>query len=352
MKTNMNYLIINTPMMTSKHFKSRISIFAIALIGLFIFSWSDDEEPINSIPNIADQTFTIAENSISGTAVGTVVASDGDGDALNFSITAGNDARAFEVDESTGKLSVSLSDPLDYETIKAFSLTVSVSDGKTSTSATITINLSNVDDYNEFLFEGTIPTFVDGLITDYGSYDPFDESNGNGVETHYNYDFTILDIEFELITEEDGETYYDFNEDKFNGGLYVELFSPNGNAFEPGTFEYKNLDEDTADDLEGVPFFEYLIIGFKSESNEFVPYLAISGSVVVTENSELNYTLTFNVTVQQANDDEELIVGSKPIDVSFSYTGDFKYNDFSGNDFSHEDNSDNRRTAGIKKKKL
>ena len=44
----------------------------------------------NAAPTMADQNFAIAENSAVGTQVGTVVASDGDGDGFTFAIAGGN----------------------------------------------------------------------------------------------------------------------------------------------------------------------------------------------------------------------------------------------------------------------
>src|SRR6476661_40525 len=96
---------------------------------------------VNTAPSITAQTFSIAENSTAGTAVGTVTATDADGDALTYSITAGNAGGAFSINASTGALTVANSTALDYETTPSFGLTVQVSDGSNSSTVTVTVNL-------------------------------------------------------------------------------------------------------------------------------------------------------------------------------------------------------------------
>jgi len=62
---------------------------------------------VNEVPVIANQTFSIAENSANGTSVGTVVASDPDaGQTLTYSILSGNTSGAFALNASTGVFDV------------------------------------------------------------------------------------------------------------------------------------------------------------------------------------------------------------------------------------------------------
>lgn len=100
---------------------------------------------VNEAPVVAAQTFSVAENSVNGTVVGTVVASDPDANTtLSYSLTAGNTSGAFAINAATGQLTVANSAALDFETTPTFALTVSVSDGGLATTATITVNLTNV----------------------------------------------------------------------------------------------------------------------------------------------------------------------------------------------------------------
>jgi hypothetical protein len=101
----------------------------------------------NHVPSIEDQSFAIDENSVNGTVVGTVTASDEDGDDLAYIIEEGNTGNAFAIDGTTGELTVNASVALDYETQPEFQLTIKVFDGNGGTAtAVITINLNDIDE--------------------------------------------------------------------------------------------------------------------------------------------------------------------------------------------------------------
>ena len=95
-------------------------------------------------PTIADQTFSLPENSADATLVGTVVASDPDaGQAVTLSLVGGNDSGAFTL-SSTGELRVADSSQLDFETTPTFTLTVRAEDDGTpvlGSSATVVVQL-------------------------------------------------------------------------------------------------------------------------------------------------------------------------------------------------------------------
>jgi hypothetical protein len=96
-------------------------------------------------PVVNNQTFSIAENSANGAVVGTIVASDPDGTISSYS--APGAGPAFAVNGATGQITVANSALLNFEATPSFSFGVTVTDntGVTDT-ATITINLSNVND--------------------------------------------------------------------------------------------------------------------------------------------------------------------------------------------------------------
>lgn len=109
--------------------------------------WGGGGGSTNNPPSISNQSFSVDENSASGTVVGTVSASDPDGDSLSYSITAGNTGSAFAVNSSNGQLTVANPDMLDYETTPQFSMTVQVADpAGLSDSATVTVALNDVDE--------------------------------------------------------------------------------------------------------------------------------------------------------------------------------------------------------------
>ncbi|MCP3670956.1 MAG: cadherin repeat domain-containing protein, partial [Gammaproteobacteria bacterium] len=108
---------------------------------------------IDNNPVVTAATFTIAESTAVNGDVGTVVATDPDGDPLDWTITAGNDAGDFAIDSSTGAITVAQA--LDYETTSSYSLTVEVSDGTNTGSETITVVLDNVNDNNPVVTAAT-----------------------------------------------------------------------------------------------------------------------------------------------------------------------------------------------------
>ncbi|MEQ9373534.1 MAG: BspA family leucine-rich repeat surface protein, partial [Imperialibacter sp.] len=111
----------------------------------------------NQVPTIAAQSFSIEENVAVGTEVGTVVASDPEGAQLSFTVSSGNASDAFAIDGQTGVLTVNSQEALDFETTPVFELVVEVSDGELSASATITINLIDVEET-----ETGVEDFYDG----------------------------------------------------------------------------------------------------------------------------------------------------------------------------------------------
>jgi ABC-type uncharacterized transport system auxiliary subunit len=102
----------------------------------------------NTAPVIGDQLFSIPENSLVNTSVGVVAASDANSDALIFAITGGNTNNAFGISVSSGELTISNPAALNFEVNPTFSLTVMVTDGTAESSATITVNVTDVDETN------------------------------------------------------------------------------------------------------------------------------------------------------------------------------------------------------------
>ena len=113
------------------------------------------------------QSFTILENSSFGTLVGTLTATDGDGNELSgWTIVSGNEDNVFALDPDTGALSVA--GIVDYEIAGSLThtLTVSVFDGtETSEIATVTVLVGNVAEFSDV----------------FGSEDPASDLDGDGI---------------------------------------------------------------------------------------------------------------------------------------------------------------------------
>lgn len=102
--------------------------------------------PQNNAPVItANQVFNIDENKIEGTIVGTVDASDPDGNSIAFSILSGNTNNAFAIND-LGVISVADRLQLDFETQAKFELTIQVSDNFLTAQSVVTIDINDVDE--------------------------------------------------------------------------------------------------------------------------------------------------------------------------------------------------------------
>ncbi|HYG46331.1 MAG TPA: cadherin domain-containing protein [Allosphingosinicella sp.] len=97
----------------------------------------------------------LAEN---GTAVTSIAASDGDGDAVTYSIAGGADASLFAIDAQTGALSfvraANFEAPADAGGDNVYDVTVSATDGTFTDSQSIAVTVGNVDEPVEMLSYG------------------------------------------------------------------------------------------------------------------------------------------------------------------------------------------------------
>lgn len=116
--------------------------------------------------DVQDQTFSVAENSVAGTVVGTVVAADPDSSTpLSYAITGGNTDSAFAINATTGQITVANAAALNYEALTSFALTVTVTDStipETSDSATITINVTDVNEPTTITLQSSPITYTIG----------------------------------------------------------------------------------------------------------------------------------------------------------------------------------------------
>ena len=90
----------------------------------------------------ATYSFSVAEDAATGTAVGSVSATDADDDGLTYSIETGNGDGKFAMDGSSG--AITTAGALDYETDSSYTLTVQADDGNGGT-ATATVNVTVTD---------------------------------------------------------------------------------------------------------------------------------------------------------------------------------------------------------------
>ena len=108
-----------------------------------------NHNPLNEPPDIANQYFTVEENSPGSTYVGDVIANDKDGDTLTFLIVGGTGQGFFNVDPGIGRIIVAQGADLDYEKIPEYTLQIQAQDdgeGNLTNYATMTITLTDVND--------------------------------------------------------------------------------------------------------------------------------------------------------------------------------------------------------------
>ncbi len=103
-------------------------------------------QPSNQ-PSILAQTFNAIDGSPVGTVIGTVNASNPDGNpALTYAITGGNTNNTFQINSTTGVISVANNSQLNIAVFPSFALTVRVTDSSfpnSTNAATVTINLQH-----------------------------------------------------------------------------------------------------------------------------------------------------------------------------------------------------------------
>ena len=102
--------------------------------------------PVNDAPVASDQSFNISENATDGDNIGTVSASDIESHNLSYSLVSGNTA-LFEINSTSGLLTVKGVHPFDFDTTSQYTLSVGViDDGTPSETTTIDITININDD--------------------------------------------------------------------------------------------------------------------------------------------------------------------------------------------------------------
>lgn len=140
--------ILKPNLLTSQIMKLKL-LLIVSIIAFALHSCSKDDGPkeeANNPPSISDKTVSVSEAITPGTTVGTLTATDADDDTLTFSIT-GNPG-PFKI-STDGVLTLASGQTLDFDVTNSYSITVSVTDGTDSATATITINVTQVVPTNQ-----------------------------------------------------------------------------------------------------------------------------------------------------------------------------------------------------------
>ena len=158
--------ITNTNGVALNQIKSAENSNAIATlnsVGLLTFT---NPVPANVKPVVTGaQSFSISENVSFATPVGTIVATDEEGNLLSgWTIVSGDSEGAFAIDRDTGQINVK--GALNFEGTPSYALGVTVSDGtETSAVGTVIISVTDVSEYSDF----------------FGISSPTADDNGDGI---------------------------------------------------------------------------------------------------------------------------------------------------------------------------
>ncbi len=110
--------------------------------------------PENNAPTIAALgPLTVAENAANGTVLGTAVGSDVNGNAITYSITAGNTDNIFAINATTGVIRVNSNTNMNFEYDNSYTLTITATDngfGNLTGSRNVVVNLTNVNEAPTF----------------------------------------------------------------------------------------------------------------------------------------------------------------------------------------------------------
>jgi large repetitive protein len=129
-------------------------------------------------------SFNYDENSEAGTLIGTVTATDVDGDEITYSITSGNDAGYFAIDATTGEITLTEAGAAaftnNYEAMNNIhNLVVSADDGTTTTSIDVTLSENDVNDAPEITLTAVSINENDAVAgTSVASFSASDEEDG------------------------------------------------------------------------------------------------------------------------------------------------------------------------------
>lgn len=134
-----------------KMFKIKSLLALVAVLSIASCS-SDDASPQTPSITIQDLQVTIDENPTSGQVIGTVQSNSTT--AMNYSIVSQSPLSALSIDPVTGELTVLDAGVYDFETNPT--ITAVISSSETVNTATVTVNLVNVNEIGDFNYGGII----------------------------------------------------------------------------------------------------------------------------------------------------------------------------------------------------
>ena len=133
----------------------------------------------NALPELQNNTITFAEQPENGKIIGTVRASDPDGETLTFTIDDNTFDGILQIDSATGQITVVEGQALTMEAYNGVTLPIIVSDGTNSVRVSVTLKLLPTPEppvINVVTFELSEDAPVGTLAGLVEAYDPMDET--------------------------------------------------------------------------------------------------------------------------------------------------------------------------------
>ena len=197
---------------------------------------------VNEAPTSGDQQFSVSGNSVNGSLVGTVTATDIDtGDTLSYAITDGTGIGSFAIDSTTGQISIVNSNSLYSEVAQVYTLSVLVTDSTGATSVSnIIISVSPSTTINpvivsppppeqtnpspervDFIAE---PTYqLAGYIFNSHLITPLESASDNNGANESNGESDSRDVKVDWLTSANAETGSDYLGYRAGGAFYNAL---------------------------------------------------------------------------------------------------------------------------------
>ncbi|MFI1743051.1 cadherin repeat domain-containing protein [Thalassobellus sediminis] len=163
----------------------KIECSSVLIFLILVFSCGgNDDSQIQITVSATDFSITIDENPEANAIIGTVIGSSNQGD-VTFSITSQNPSNSFNINQTTGELTVNIVDNFDYEINPVITGVINVSNGNVSKTSIVTINLNDLNEPNVFV--GNLDFSSQEDINDFGAKEytevtgwvNFNNSSGN-----------------------------------------------------------------------------------------------------------------------------------------------------------------------------
>ena len=287
----------------------------------------------NTAPQLTgSQEFDIEENTISGTAVGTIEASDAEG-AITYSIAAGNEG-VFALDPETGALSTVAS--LDHETQDTYTLTVEVSDGDLTDVGTVTVSVTDVNEAPT-IFTTATPEFGEAPLAV-----SFDASSSSDPDTDaaltYSWDFgdeagvsTVATPTYTYLAAGDFIATVTVSDGEFSATDSLSIMVTEAVVLSSANdiLAFELVEQSGAVTIDTTAHTVAIEVAAGTSVTALTPTISVSGAATVEPASEVaqdfSAPVVYTVTAQDGSEQSWEATVTQAVAAGFSFIEDFDY---------------------------